>query len=120
MISWKQLTSLGNKAKADGGFSRLVDACNQLVSERGQANLYALATAVVEGWQGLSRERHDAFFAVLATEFDADADAVMSAAKAYTQAPTPAALAALSTATESRRQELFRRINRTQGGTATL
>jgi malonyl-CoA decarboxylase len=82
MISWKQLVSIGNKAKADGGFSRLVDACNQLVSERGQANLYALATAVVEGWQEQSRERHHAIFSVLATEFDADAHAVKSAANA--------------------------------------
>ena len=57
MISWKQLTTLGNKAKADGGFSQLVDACHQLVSERGQANLYALATAVVDGWNSLQRVR---------------------------------------------------------------
>jgi malonyl-CoA decarboxylase len=120
MISWKQLITLGNKAKADGGFSQLVDACHQLVSERGQANLYALATAVVDGWNSLQRDRYEAFFAVLATEFSPDQNAVMAAAKAYTTEPTPATLAALATVTESPRQELFRRINRTTGGTTTL
>ena len=120
MISWKQLTTLGNKAKVDGGFSQLVDACHQLVSERGQANLYALAAAVVDGWARLQKDRYEAFFAVLATEFAPDQQAVIAAANAYTADPTPAHLAALASITESPRQELFRRINRTQGGTTTL
>ncbi|MDO7553622.1 MAG: malonyl-CoA decarboxylase, partial [Burkholderiaceae bacterium] len=120
MMSWKNLLALSKRAKTDGGFTRLVDACHQLVSERGQANLYALATAVVEGWNGLSADRQEAFFAVLATEFAPDGDAVKAAAQAYITEPSPDALTTLSGVTEPPRQELFRRINRTTGGTATL
>jgi len=94
MISWKQLTTLGNKAKVDGGFSQLVDACHQLVSERGQANLYALAAAVVDGWARLQKDRYEAFFAVLATEFAPDQQAVIADANTYTADPTTAHLAA--------------------------
>ena len=120
MMSWKNLLALGQGAKADGGFAKLVDACHQLVSERGQANMYVLAAAVVKGWDALSHDRHEAFFAVLATEFAPDERVVKAAAAAYIKDPSPEALSHLSQVTESSRQELFRRINRTTGGTATL
>ena len=120
MMSWKSLLALGQRAKSDGGFARLVDACHQLVSERGQANMYVLAAAVVRGWEALSIDRQEAFFAVLATEFAPDEQVVKAAAAAYMKESSSEALSHLSRVTESSRQELFRRINRTTGGTATL
>lgn len=120
MLFLKNLLALGQRAKADGGFAQLVDACHQLVSERGQANMYVLASAVVRGWQALSADRQEAFFAVLATEFAPDEQGVKAAAAAYLKTPSPDALSHLSEVTESPRQELFRRINRSSGGTATL
>lgn len=120
MMSWKNLLALGQRAKADGGFAKLVDACHQLVSERGQANMYVLAAAVVRGWEALSQDRQEAFFAVLATEFAPDERVVKAAATAYLKEASPEALSHLSHVTESPRQELFRRINRTPKGTATL
>ncbi len=115
-----KLWAMAHRAKEDGGFSAMVDACHRLISEKGQANLYALASEVIEAWHGLKSHKKEAFFAALATEFAPDAAAVEAASKAYLSDPSPRALAVLAEVTEAPRQELFRRINRTKGGTATL
>ena len=115
-----KLWAMARRAKEDGGFSQLVEACHRLISEKGQANLYALATEVIAAWRGLSNSKREAFFAALATEFAPDESAVAAAAKAYLSSPSADHLSALSAVTEAPRQELFRRINRAPGGTATL
>jgi malonyl-CoA decarboxylase len=115
-----KLWAMARRAKEDGGFSQLVQACHRLISEKGQANLYALATEVIAAWQGLNNSKREAFFAALATEFAPDEAAVQAAAKAYLSEASADHLAALSEVTEAPRQELFRRINRARGGTATL
>jgi malonyl-CoA decarboxylase len=116
-----KLWAMARRAKqTDGGFSDLVQACHQLVSERGQANLYVLAEEVVQAWRGLSKAKREAFFAALATEFAPDQEAVLAAAQAYIDEPQAVQLAALAAVTEAPRQELFRRINRVQDGAATL
>ncbi len=116
-----KLWAMARRAKqTDGGFSDLVQACHQLVSERGQANLYNLASAVVLAWRGLSKAKREAFFAALATEFAPDTEAVLKAARAYVDNPQAQELAALTAVTEAPRQELFRRINRVKDGAATL
>ena len=115
-----KLWAMAHRAKEDGGFSAMVDACHRLISEKGQANLYALASEVIVAWHGLKSHKKEAFFAALATEFAPDAAAVEAASKAYLSDPSPRALAVLAEVTEAPRQELFRRINRTKGGTATL
>ncbi len=106
--------------QTDGGFSDLVQACHKLVSERGQANMYALGNEVVKAWQDLNKNKREAFFAALATEFAPDQQAVLDAASAYVNTPDATHLATLSAVTEAPRQELFRRINRVKNGTPTL
>ncbi len=115
-----KLWAMARRAKEDGGFSAMVDACHRLISEKGQANLYALAAEVIDAWHGLKSHKKEAFFAALATEFAPNPAAVEAASKSYLNEPSPQALAALASVTEAPRQELFRRINRTKGGTATL
>ena len=115
-----KLWAMARRAKEDGGFSAMVEACHKLISEKGQANLYALAAEVIDAWHGLKSHKKEAFFAALATEFAPSPDAVASASKAYLSEPSPQNLAVLADATEAPRQELFRRINRAEGGTATL
>lgn len=116
-----KLWAMTRQAKqTDGGFSDLVQACHRLVSERGQANMYALGNEVVQAWTGLKKNKREAFFAALATEFAPDQQAVLDAAHAYVQSPDVKHLAVLSAVTEAPRQELFRRINRVKNGTPTL
>ena len=117
---FEKLLRLTQKARTDRSLEPLLESCHQLVSQRGQANVYALAMQVIEGYRGLPATRRAAFFAALATDFAPPPEAVLNAATQYAQAPTAAHLATLTQVVEPPRQELLRRINRATGGTATL
>ncbi|AOW13037.1 decarboxylase [Hydrogenophaga crassostreae] len=116
----EKLLRLTRKARGDRTLEPLLESCRLLISERGQANVYALAVRVIEGYRQVSAARREAFFAALATEFSPDPEAVLNAATQYAQAPTAQHLAVLTQAVESPRQELIRRINRAPGGTSML
>ncbi len=116
----EKILRLARNATRDRTVEPLLAACRMLVSERGQANVYALALRVVDGYRSLPPARREAFFSALATEFSPDPQAVVAAATEYAQAPTAAHLAHLTQVVEPPRQELLRRINRAPGGTATL
>ncbi len=120
MAMLEKLLRLTQKARGDRTLEPLLESCRLLISERGQANVYALALKVIEGYSALPAARREAFFAALATEFAPEPEAVLSAATQYAQAPTAQHLAVLTQAVESPRQELIRRINRAPGGTAML
>ena len=120
MTMLEKLLRLTQKARGDRSLEPLIQSCHLLVSERGQANVYALAVEVIEGYRGLPPARREAFFAALATEFAPEPDAVLKAATEYAQAPNAKHLAVLTQAVEAPRQELLRRINRAPGGTAML
>ena len=120
MAMLEKLLRLTQKARGDRTLEPLLESCRLLISERGQANVYALALKVIEGYSALPAARREAFFAALATEFAPEPETVLSAATQYAQAPTAQHLAVLTQAVESPRQELIRRINRAPGGTAML
>ncbi|WP_240538264.1 malonyl-CoA decarboxylase [Rhodoferax sp. PAMC 29310] len=116
----EKLLQLTQKARSDRSLEPLIKSCHLLVSERGQANVYALAVQVIEGYKGLPATRREAFFAALATDFAPNPEAVLQAATQYAAAQSAKHLAALTHAVEAPRQELLRRINRAPGGTAML
>ena len=62
-----KLFRLTQKARQDRSLEPLIRSCHQLVSERGQANVYALARQVIDGYRALPAARHEAFFAARAT-----------------------------------------------------
>lgn len=120
MTMLERLLRLTQKARNDRSLEPLIQSCHMLVSERGQANVYALAVQVIEGYRQLPAARRAAFFAALATEFAPEPEAVLQAATQYAQKPNAQHLAVLTQAVEAPRQELLRRINRAPGGTAML
>jgi malonyl-CoA decarboxylase len=120
MTMLQKLLRLTQKARSDQSLEPLIKSCHLLISERGQANVYALAVQVIEGYKALPGARREAFFAALATEFAPDPEAVLQAATQYAEAQTAQHLAVLTQAVEAPRQELLRRINRAPGGTAML
>ena len=120
MTMLEKLLRLTQKARSDRSLEPLIKSCHLLVSERGQANVYALAVQVIEGYKGLPAARREAFFAALATDFAPEPEAVLKAATQYAEAQTAQHLAVLTQAVEAPRQELLRRINRAPGGTAML
>jgi len=113
------------KAKAQGlrqdhALRGLLGECRRLLSERGEANGPAIAAGIVERLDALADEHRTRFFDHLARDFSPDPQAVLESAQAYALKPGAEQLLRLTQATEPPRQELFRRLNRTPGGTAAI
>jgi malonyl-CoA decarboxylase len=91
-----------------------------LVGEQGEAAGVALARELVVAYEALSADEKLEFLRILATEFAPDEARLKAAMAAYAEDPSPDRLLALGQAVEPPRQELFRRMNMSPGGTATL
>jgi len=98
----------------------MLDLCNRLLSERGEASGERLGAEAVSAFLGMSADTRVLFFDNLASAFSPDASGIDRAVDAYRADYSQAHLADLQAAVESPRQELFRRINRALGGTAVL
>jgi malonyl-CoA decarboxylase len=94
--------------------------CHRLLSERGEASQTAIAQQIITAYGLMRPKDRPAFFQILSREFSPDESAVHRAVTEYQRAPSTETLAALSSAVEPPRQELFRRINTAPGGTKTL
>ncbi|MGE0387537.1 MAG: malonyl-CoA decarboxylase [Gammaproteobacteria bacterium] len=109
-----------------GGGPEPIDAMDlpalaqSLLSTRGEASGVLLAEALVARWETLADADRRAWFQTLATDFGAPTAALEAAVAAWREDPSPANAARLHGAAESRRQELFRRINLARGGTRAL
>ena len=99
---------------------KLVAACRQLLSERGEASGVSLAQETLTLYAELSKDEQLLFFQSLKTEFSPDPQRVLVAATDYAAQPDSAHLAALTRAAEPPRQELLRRLNRAPGGTRVI
>jgi malonyl-CoA decarboxylase len=91
-----------------------------LLSERGEASGAAVSRELVAVLHGLAPEERLQYFLFLAEQFNSDTAKLSAAARNYLDNPTPEAAALLSDAAEPPRQEVLRRINMAQGGTALL
>jgi malonyl-CoA decarboxylase len=99
---------------------RLARLLATLISEKGEATGAALARRAVALYRGLDAGGRLRLFERLARDFSPDRDAVLAAANAYHADASAAHLARLQRVAEPPRQEVFRRMNMAQGGTATL
>jgi malonyl-CoA decarboxylase len=98
----------------------LVDLCEDLLSRRGEASGVALAREILTRYGELTVGPRIAFFEALATRFGPDRRRLTAAIEACQREPSDEAVAELHRASESRRQELFRRLNLAPAGTAGL
>jgi malonyl-CoA decarboxylase len=98
----------------------LLQACRRLLTERGESNSRAIAAAALERWRELDADGIARFFRLLATEFDPDPGEVLRLAENYAVTRSPENLVRLARAAEPPRQELLRRLNRADGGTAAI
>ena len=98
----------------------LVTLCETLLTERGEFSGRRLATDALLAYALLDAESRELFFDRLVTDFSPPPDALSRAADAYRADPTQANLIRLQNAVEPPRQELFRRLNQGEGGTAVL
>lgn len=97
----------------------VIKATNRLLSVQGESNSASMANDLMAAYRGLDDSQREAFFNHLAT-LNPNPQAVLAAAQAYEQQPDAKNLIALFEVTEPPRQELLRRLNRSQGGTEMI
>ena len=91
-----------------------------LLSGRGEASGAALARELLHVLRGLDHADRLEFCRHVSTNYLPDPAALHDAATSYLADPSPANITRLSAVAEPPRQELLRRINQGQGGTAAL
>jgi malonyl-CoA decarboxylase len=105
---------------ADNRVEQLIEDCRALVEGRGEASGVALAAEVLGRYRALDPSDRAAFFAALVDTFGPDRDRVRDAVARFESNDDEASASEIHFASEPRRHELFRRLNRAPGGTAAL
>src|SRR3982751_3708169 len=101
---------------ADG----LIELCEALLSGRGEASGTAMAREVLDRYHDLDPAGRLSFFETLARDFGPDHAKLSEAIESWRAQPSDADASDLHFASEPRRQELIRRLNRAPGGTSDL
>jgi malonyl-CoA decarboxylase len=99
---------------------RALALCHALLAERGEVSVARLAAEALEACISLDDSALEVFWQGLADQFLPDQERARQAAEVYADDPSSISLMQLQMAVESPRQELFRRLNMSPGGTAAL
>lgn len=121
-ISERGRTLLGRGGASDTrqDASELVELCEALLSGRGEASGIAIAEDIFDGYHTLDGAGRQSFFAALARDFGPDREKLSQAIESWRAQPSDDDASDLHFASEPRRQELIRRLNRAPGGTSEL
>ena len=106
-----------NEALDEGSFT---DLCDAILSHRGEASGNRLARSLLLKFEESDTESQLAFFRLLASRYDINAEHAIRAAQRYAELRTADSLNILMQSAESRRRELFCRLNRVPGATTQL
>ncbi|MBR0830645.1 malonyl-CoA decarboxylase [Bradyrhizobium manausense] len=101
---------------ADG----MIALCGALLSGAGEASGTAMAREVLDLYQELDATERRAFFEALVRDFGPDREKLAQAVEKWRSQPSDEDASGLHFASEPRRQELIRRLNRAPGGTGDL
>jgi malonyl-CoA decarboxylase len=107
-----------SEAKPDG--AELIALCEALLSGRGEASATAMAREVLDRYQHLDDSERLAFFEKLTRDFGPDRERLAQTIENWRAQPNDTDASELHYASEPRRQELIRRLNRAPGGTSAL
>ena len=108
----------GSDAKPDG--AELIALCEAVLSGRGEASGTAMAREVLDRYHDLDDSERLAFFHALTRDFGPDREKLAEAIENWRTQPSDEDASDLHFASEPRRQELIRRLNRAPGGTGEL
>ena len=100
--------------------SDLIELCEALLSGRGEASGTAMAREVLDRYHHLDDASRRSFFESLVRNYGPDRERLAQAIETWRAQPTDDDAGDLHFASEPRRQELFRRLNRAPGGTGEL
>lgn len=98
----------------------LLELCEALLSGRGEASGTAMAREVLDRYHHLDAAARLAFFEILARDYGPDREKLSQAIESWRTQPSDDDASDLHFASEPRRQELIRRLNRAPGGTSEL
>ncbi len=107
-----------SEAEPDG--AELINLCEALLSVRGEASGTAMAREVLDRYHDLDEAARREFFEHLARNFGPNHEALTQAVERWRADPGDAGASEIYFASEPRRQELIRRLNRAPGGTSEL
>jgi malonyl-CoA decarboxylase len=107
-----------SEPKQDG--DELISLCEALVSGRGEASGTAMAREVLDRYRHLNDAQRLAFFEALTRDFGPDREKLARAIESWRAQRSDEDASHLHFASEPRRQELVRRLNRAPGGTSDL
>jgi malonyl-CoA decarboxylase len=105
-------------AKQDA--SELIELCEALLSGRGEASGTAMAREVLDRYHHLEEAGRLSFFETLTRDYGPDPEKLANAIETWRAQPDGEDASDLHFASEPRRQELIRRLNRAPGGTGEL
>jgi malonyl-CoA decarboxylase len=100
--------------------SELIELCEALLSGRGEASGTAMAREVLDRYHHLDETGRLSFFETLSRDYGPDREKLSQAIEIWRAQPTDDDASDLHFASEPRRQELIRRLNRAPGGTSEL
>src|SRR5271168_539592 len=100
--------------------SDLLELCEALLSGRGEASGTAIAREVLDRYHHLDAAGQLAFFETLARDYGPDREKLSQAIETWRAQPSDTDASDLHFASEPRRQELIRRLNRAPSGTSDL
>src|ERR1700721_1752947 len=98
----------------------LIELCAALLSGRGEASGAAMARGGLDPYRHLDEAERRSFFQTLSSSYGPEREKLAKAIKAWRTQPNNADASDLHFASEPRRQELIRRLNRAPGGTGDL
>jgi malonyl-CoA decarboxylase len=98
----------------------LIELCEALLSGRGEASGTAMAREVLDRYHHLDQAGRLAFFETLARDYGPDREKLSQAIETWRAQQSDDDASDLHFASEPRRQELIRRLNRAPGGTGEL
>jgi malonyl-CoA decarboxylase len=110
----------GERHRSHRRARQAMDLFQALLSERGEVSGAVVARDALAAYNSLPRSALPSFYDALAAEFSPDREKLERAYDAYHDEPTQENLIRLQRCVEAPRQELFRRLNTTPGGTAAL
>jgi malonyl-CoA decarboxylase len=116
----RTLLRRGGPSDAKPDATGLIELCQALVSGRGEASGTAMAREVLDRYHDLDAAERHVFFEALVRDFGPDRERVAKAIEAWHANPGDGNGGELHFASEPRRQELIRRLNRAPGGTGDL
>ncbi len=116
----RTLLRRGGSSDARQDASELVELCEALLSGRGEASGTAMAREVLDRYLHLDEAGRLSFFETLARNYGPDREKLAEAIETWRAQPSDEDASDLHFASEPRRQELIRRLNRAPGGTSAL